>query len=144
LQIGFLEIQVSSPDKPLLCRDEQRAFVWIPLDPKAAIPPTPDALRLESAPGETPPPPKPPERRNEIMPPAPTNGQRPDNGQPAPPPPEQLGLAEVIAETEALRALLHDAGIRTGRLLSALKHQRRQSRAVQQAMASLRQLQLDR
>jgi hypothetical protein len=52
-------------------------------------------------------------------------------------------LADVIAEGEALRGLLQDAAARVGRLLAALKQQRRQSRAVQQAMASLKQLHLD-
>jgi hypothetical protein len=53
-------------------------------------------------------------------------------------------IAEVIAEAEMLRGLLHDASSRVDRLLAALKHQRRRSRAVQQAMKSLKDLQLDR
>ena len=57
--------------------------------------------------------------------------------------PERWSLAAVIAEAETLRGLLQDAGTRSARLLTALKLQRRQSRAVQQAMASLRELQLD-
>jgi hypothetical protein len=39
--------------------------------------------------------------------------------------PQRWGLAEVIAPREALRGLLHDALLRTARLLTALKHQRR-------------------
>jgi hypothetical protein len=58
--------------------------------------------------------------------------------------PERWGIAEVITEAEALRGLLHDASARTARLLAALKHQRRRSRAVQQAMQSLKELQVDR
>jgi hypothetical protein len=50
----------------------------------------------------------------------------------------------VIAQAEALRGLLHEALLRTARLLAALKHQRRRSQAVQQAMQSLKELQLDR
>jgi hypothetical protein len=38
---------------------------------------------------------------------------------------------------------VQEAGTRTARLLAALKQQRRNSRAVEAAMASLRQLQLD-
>ena len=44
---------------------------------------------------------------------------------------------------ESLRTLLQEASARTARLLGALKQQRRQSRAVQAAVASLRQLKLD-
>jgi hypothetical protein len=57
--------------------------------------------------------------------------------------PEQMSLAEVIAEAEALRLLLSEASGRTARLMAALKHQRRQTKAVQQAMHSLRQIKLD-
>ena len=65
-------------------------------------------------------------------------------GPTAVPSPERWGLAEVIAETETVRALLQDASVRTARLVAALKNQRRQSRVVRQAMESLRQFQLDR
>jgi hypothetical protein len=57
--------------------------------------------------------------------------------------PERMSLADVITEAEALRALLSEASGRGARLLAALKHQRRQSRAMRQAMQSLRQLELD-
>ena len=73
------------------------------------------------------------------------DGGTPDNGSPgASKEPERWGIAEVITEAETLRASLQDASARTARLLAALKHQRRRSRAVQQAMQSLKELQLDR
>ena len=75
------------------------------------------------------------------MPSPQANGQVPNHST-ASPEPERWGLTEVTAEAEALRGLLQDAAGRTARLLAALKHQRRQSRAVQQAMQSLRQLDL--
>ncbi len=79
------------------------------------------------------------------MPDPQSNGHAPDNHRAnGTPEPERWGIAEVIAETEALRGLLHDASARTARLLAALKHQRRRSKAVQQAMQSLKELQLDR
>jgi hypothetical protein len=58
--------------------------------------------------------------------------------------PQRGGLAEVIAHMEALRGLLHDALVHTAQLLTALKHQQRRSQAVQQAVRSLKDLQLDR
>ncbi len=73
-----------------------------------------------------------------------TNGQNHEETPNPASPPERWGLAEVIAETESLRGLLQEAAGRAHRLLAALKHQRRQSKAVQQAMQSLRQLQFDR
>ena len=72
------------------------------------------------------------------------NGSTPENGRSnGNIEPERWGIVQVIAETETLRDLLHDASARTARLLAALKHQRRRSRAVQQAMQSLKDLQLD-
>ena len=57
-------------------------------------------------------------------------------------PPERVGLEALIADAEALRALLHDAGMRTSRLLAVLKQQRRQSRVLKTAIDSLRDLRL--
>jgi hypothetical protein len=84
------------------------------------------------------------------MPPKPPPGPRPTrNGAPpdqtpaSPPPtapPEQPGLDNLLEEAEAVRGLLQDASVRLGRLLGALKQHRRQDRAVQAALASLRQL----
>jgi hypothetical protein len=78
------------------------------------------------------------------MPAPQTNDRTPDDGRTnGSVDPERWSIAEVIAETETLRGLLHDASARTARLLAALKHQRRKSRAVQQAMQSLKDLRLD-
>jgi hypothetical protein len=74
----------------------------------------------------------------------PSNGPAPDaNGAPPPRGERPGGLGSLIAEAEALRTLVQEAGTRTARLLAALKQQRRNSRAVEAAMASLRQLQFD-
>jgi hypothetical protein len=56
---------------------------------------------------------------------------------------ERDALLDLVAEAVRLRDLLHDALARVSRLLAALKHHRRQAKAVAQAMASLKQLQID-
>ena len=78
------------------------------------------------------------------MPAAQPNGRSADNDRPQPLQPERCGIEEIITEAEALRTLLQEGGIRVARLVAALKQQRRQSRAVMAAMASLRHLQLER
>jgi hypothetical protein len=70
-----------------------------------------------------------------------SNGDHPDRTRPIEAP---GSLGDVLAEAEALRDVLHDAFSRTSRLVAVLKLQRRQTKAVAQAMASLKQLQLDR
>jgi hypothetical protein len=147
VQLGFDTVEVPDVEKPLVCRGDRRIYIWMPLDRTAAIPPGPGTRRIPSVTGPPPPPMPEPEMKRSIdsMPTPQAHGPVPDpsraNGSTEP---ERWGIAQVIAEAEALRGLLHDASARTARLLAALKHQRRRSRAVQQAMQSLKELQLDR
>src|SRR5262249_38054992 len=135
---------ISSADKPLVCRDDQRVHVWMPLDQTAVILSEPGLQRICSVEGPPPPISSEPERRETPMPAPQPNGPTSENGRSnSNMEPERWGIVQVIAETETLRDLLHDASARTARLLAALKHQRRRSRAVQQAMQSLKDLQLD-
>jgi hypothetical protein len=142
LQLGFAVLEVVSADKPVCCRDGERVYVWMPLTTPAPLPAGPDPVRLASAEQATSPPPSAPERNQSSMPTPLSNGPTKDAIHPPGPQPERWGLAEVIAETEALRTALQEATTRTTRLLAVLKHQRRQSRAVQAAMTSLRELHL--
>ena len=82
------------------------------------------------------------QRKEPDMPSPPTNGHPPETPRPHSPHLEKWDLEDVIAETEALRSVLQDVNVRTAHLLAALKLQRRQSRVVRAAMASLKQLQL--
>ena len=74
------------------------------------------------------------------MPAPQNNGQAPRPGSPGGTP-QQSGLVALVEEAEAVRSLLREAYGRLGRLVAALKEQRKQTRAVQAAVASLRQLQ---
>jgi hypothetical protein len=152
LQLGFAELQVSGPTQPVCCRDGDRLYLWVPLATEAAVPPDTDAVRVTlSAPAATEPPPiqeQPPdpptltERRRPMPAPTPHGDSRPGDDRPEGQPPG--GFADLFSEAEALRALLHDALGRAGRLLAALKQPRRQARAVETAMTTLRQLRLGR
>jgi hypothetical protein len=142
--LGFREVRAAGPDGPVVCRDGARTFVWMPLAKGAALPPDPEALRLPSV-GDAAPAPTPPAgRRTSPMPTPPSDGRAPDTGRP-PQPPERAGsLNELIAEAEAVRALLGDALARSARLLASLKQLRKHHRVVEAAVNSLRQLQFDR
>src|SRR5262249_25436251 len=148
LQLGFARVQVVAPDKPVLSRNDNRTYLWMPLD--NAVPPSPDAVRLDSASAGSPAPPitdRPlSPRRGREPAPEPDPPRQPRNGaapRPAPPPQEPAqppGLDELIAEAEEVRVALGEAHARLGRLLAALKPHRRRDRAVQSALQSLRQL----
>jgi hypothetical protein len=145
VKLGFTKVEIADADKPLVCRADRRVYVWMPLDKNSVIPPGPNTQRINSSEGLPPPVPSEPERRNDSMPAPQPNDQAHENGRTGSNiEPRLWTIAEVIAETETLRGLLHDASSRADRLLAALKHQRRRSRAVQQAMKSLKDLQLDR
>jgi hypothetical protein len=142
LQLGFTEVQVFKADQPLVCRDDQRTYVWMPLSEQGALPPSKEAVRVPEPAAAEPDPSPPTERRNEPMPPPHSNGQGPPEGRDGTTP--AGNVLDPITEAETLRGLLHEAASRSARLVAALKQQRRQTRAVQQAVQSLRQLQLDR
>ena len=74
--------------------------------------------------------------------PANANGQGPPEGRDSATQPGTV--LDPITEAEALRGLLHEAASRSARLVAALKQQRRQTRVLQQAVQSIRQLPLDR
>jgi hypothetical protein len=143
VQLGFREIAVVRPDVPLLARDASRTYVWMPLDPKTAIPPGQDVVRLESAETATPDQPQPQQRRTAMPTPTGNGHGASDRPPPAGPPERNGGVNDLIAEAEALRQLLGEAATRSQRLLAALKQHKRQARAVEAAVVSLRQLNID-
>jgi hypothetical protein len=149
LRLGFTELQLTKADAAVCCRDRSRCYLWVPLDPATAMPADADVQRITAADVTAAPDTPTPPRRTLPMPTSSANGDAAnganhrDRNPPAEAPPPG-GLAEVILEAEALRDALHGALTRTTRLLSALKLQKRQTRAVQQAVASLNQLRLDR
>jgi hypothetical protein len=52
------------------------------------------------------------------------------------------GIEELLSEAESLRQSLSEASARATRLVAALKQHRRQSRVVEAAVNSLRQLRI--
>lgn len=143
LQLGFGEVAVVSPETPILCRDESRLYLWMPLGEKAALKPAVNALRITPPPNGQHPSPVSNSPRKPVMS---TNGpnHHPPPARPAPPaPPAANGTPPVplVEEAEALQGLLRNALTRTTRLLAGLKQQRKQHRLVSSTLASLRQLQ---
>ena len=58
------------------------------------------------------------------------------------PVPPDSGLTALIREAEAIHAALADARSRANRLVGALRRHRKQTRHVEEALRSLRQLKL--
>jgi hypothetical protein len=143
VRLGFTELQVCGAERPVLCRDKQRLYLFMPLTAGPAAMPNGKSVRRTPS-EESPVDPSPPTPERTSTMPRPASNDRshePPDGAPARDRP--AGIDELIAETEESRATLGDAFSRVGRLLSALKQHRRQSRALRDAVASLRQIQLE-
>jgi hypothetical protein len=143
LTLGFTEVQVNSPSRPISCRDRKRIYVVMPLEASAAVPadtklrrvPLPTADTTAIVPAMP--------RRKQVAAPVEVNGHAPE---PVPPTPTgtngRVSVADVIAEAVGVVGLLREAAGRVSRLVSTLKRQRHQTRAVQQAVRSLKDLHL--
>jgi hypothetical protein len=46
LGLGLAELQIVDASTPVVCQDEKRTYVWMPLDKKGALAPTDDAVRI--------------------------------------------------------------------------------------------------
>jgi hypothetical protein len=135
IRLGFRELAVAEPERPLVCREGKRAYVWMPLDPATAVVAGQPSRPKEATNGQSK-----PERK-----PQPRIDPMPSIGNPTDDQPHPLSCGDEpidpLADAEALRARLQEASACVGRLIAALKQQRRQHRAVQSAVASLRRLQ---
>ncbi len=151
LQLGFTTLQLTKPTVPVVCRDERRTYVWVPLSPDDALPPEPDVRPVASNGGELSALASQPERRKALM-----KAQHHDNGEgpPTPPPPGRanevvrgdsgsngISIGALIAEAQSLKEVLRDGYERASRLLVALKRHGKQSELLRSTLASLRQLQ---
>ncbi|HEV3117807.1 MAG TPA: hypothetical protein VGY58_12185 [Gemmataceae bacterium] len=160
LQLRLLELHVVDPGKPVVFRDKHCLYLTMTLGPDFALAASPDAIRISStsessaSKSETVSDSQPLTLKRTTTMPArhpnhhasqdnPGNGSvpgSPDNGS------ADSGrgpnILELLAEAEQLRSVLQDASTRLSRLINGLKQQRRQGRAMQAAMQSLKQLQL--
>jgi hypothetical protein len=153
MRLGLRELSIADDKTAILGFDTNRHYVWMPLDPESAIPPAKDAIRIESpnARTEVPINPIPTKRRLPPMkePTTNTNGHVLGNGhakvngqarQTGTSKASQPEIAALIEQAQKLRTALHDLMYEASNLVKALKAHRRQTRAVQSTLASLRQL----
>ncbi len=145
LRFGFREVRISKPEAPILGCGENRRYLWMPLNPETALPPSDDAMRIDSSsvPAAT--------TSNNPSPSARMPRVRPQNNhhhEAIVPMTEKINprasdaeaIGTPIQEAEALRSQIREALAHSTRLLLALRRQKKQSRLVKSTLASLRQL----
>ncbi len=150
IRLGCGELEVADADSPLVGRDGDRVFAWQPLSKESALGPDEDAVRIESRPHPittTDPTVNPTERKTTVSEAdnpdghkAGRHGESDDHASSESPAP--TGLAALIGEAEALHEALGAARARSGRLVVALRKQKRREKLMASTLASLRQLRL--
>ena len=142
LRLGFAEISVVSTEQPASCRDEKRQYVWQILGKDAVVKASDEAIRLSSTrhPGRTT---TCNEHRGTRRGIRPGDVQEPsiensnplateaDHAEVMNGSPERSGIAQVLAEAEAIKDLLRQAYTRTHQLVTGLKRYRKQAHVVQ-------------
>ena len=148
VKLGFSEVHLYTPKVPVMCRDDRRRYVWALLNPESAIAPTDDVIRITSAETgqDAPTTNRKPRKRKATMPRSTSNGnaQGKANGRTQTPTndkADEQGIEVLIEQAEAVKVSLRESLSKTGELISALKRHRKQSKAVQTALVSLRRLQ---
>ena len=148
LRLGFTEVQVQSPSDPILCRDRHRVFLWQPLSKDSAI--ESDQLRPSAS--------SPPLQLRPLGRPSTSeeNTHGPEEAQARPPAeradrreharprakrraPNGTGLAALSQEAVEIQRTLVEAKRRTGRLIGALRRERKSIACCKHALATLRQ-----
>ena len=148
LRLGLPEICVVKPDAPLVCQDHLRRFIVMPLAKERAITASDDAVCIHADSQEPIAPSHKKERTPSPVTTPQTNGAGTGNGHASRSPAgsprrrnrKDTSLAGLIEEAQALKEIARDAFGRAHRLLGALKRQKRQSKIVENTLASLRQL----
>jgi hypothetical protein len=157
MTLGLNDLSLYGENAKLFCQGFERKFVWMPLGPGSSILPANDAVRIESPQGEIASPISEPVTPKEVppmsVPTTTTTGKAASNGKaetqaqteakPRKAPSRkgsQQDIAALIDQAVKFRTALHDLMHESSGLVKALKQHRRQNKAIQNTLASLKQL----
>ena len=134
LNFGLTTVRLVGGGKPVVFLGDGMTLIAVPLDPSCEVGPNTTESHHTAGP-----PVKPAiqhERRSPMRPQ--TKNGHPGVGRPEPP----ADAPDLLAEAEAVRAALTEAAARAARLVAALKHRRKEQKALTQVWSSLRSLNL--
>jgi hypothetical protein len=132
LALGCVTVR-ATPGRPVVFAGGDKVLVVAALDPAPAAAPAAADTGVDAPPDSDPT----PERRTAMKP-----HETPGPDRPARPDPPAGDAPDPLAEAEALRAALAEAAGRAARLVAALRHRRREKKALETAWTSLKALNL--
>jgi hypothetical protein len=165
MRLGFRDVCLHGAESPVVCRDEQRVYVWALLEADKALAPTDHMVSLTSptstvatiAQRHRIPAPRRHHQPTERTPTRmshnriaatlagstqPANGTEQPRIEPNDSTPDQsTSFGSVLREAESVKTSLRAAHSQVTRLIAALKRHRRQAKLTQATLASLKQLQ---
>ena len=151
MRLGLNDLCLYGPESALLCQSFDRKLVWMPLSGDSAIRPAEDVVRIESPRGEIAAPITEPVTPKEVPPMSEpttsTNDKAASQAKTDTTAPKasrrkgsQQDIAGLIDQAVEFRTALHGLMQEANGLVKALKQHRRQSKAIQNTLASLKQL----
>jgi hypothetical protein len=164
LELGFTAFQIVDDKSPLVCEDERRTYLWMPIGREGALGPSDDAARITPPIEGSEPTPNTSEGRQRRMTSKGTANGHASNGEAnghaangtsgkakangtsnghagKTKQSTSGGLAALIDDAQSIREIVRDCCKRANRLVIALKRHRRQSKLLAGTVAALRQLQ---
>lgn len=148
VRMGLHDFCFVGDGKAIQARDERRIYLWMPLDKSGAIPPSPEAIRIESqTAGAAAAVPEPKPRKKRHMKDKPTSAAAKTackariNKQTVPP--DTVAADDnspPIEQAKQLRANLREMLSQANQLIASLRRQQKHSKAVASTLASLKQL----
>jgi hypothetical protein len=144
-KMGFREISLYGLEAPAICHDGTRNYIWALLGKDGVIKPSENAIRIDSSSttGEQTASPiqkekttTMPQNRIKEHDNTDSNGKHKQNGTA-----ETVSVDSLIEQAETVKTALRESTQSVGELITALKKHRRQSKTLQSALSSIRQLQ---
>jgi hypothetical protein len=142
-RLGLTRLAVLDADKPVVCRDERRTYVFMPLAKAGVLQPHADDVHVSTGRQDQP--------TKESTRPSTRPKEEPQARTPRTVPLKKkskphgakggAGTGELLEEAAEVHRLLRETLIRFQGLVRAIKVQRRQHRLVRSTLATLKQLQ---
>ena len=142
MKLGFRDVRLYGVEAPAFCCDQNRQYLWALLGKDGTIQPNENAIRIESPHvDDVSDSPKPNSQRKRPTMSQSKNNQNGKGRSNGTGNDDRAGVESLIDQAEAVKASLRETLTSMSEMIALLRKHRKQSKTVQTALASLRQLQ---